>query len=97
MPSGKPVKADAELLRILRATLIRKLDPRLRPILRGDAEKGLAVTGFSDPDFVETFGVGFDKVPDRALVDQALIAAIRMVESAPDGTCGFDFFDQPAR
>lgn len=83
------VKVDAELLRTFRATLIRKLEPRMRPTLSSHG----GVAGFEDPDFVKQFGVALEKVPDRMLLTLALAYAIRRVDGAPAGTCGYDYFD----
>lgn len=83
------VKVDGELLRIFRATLLRKLEPRLRPTLaQGN------VTGFEDDAFVKRFGVALDRVSDKMLLTLALTDAIDRADHAPAGKCGYAFFDE---
>ena len=86
------VKVNGELLRVLRATLIHKLEPRLRPTLTDGN-----VSGFDDPAFVRQFGVGLERVPDRTLLDLALTAAIKRVDQAADGKSDFSYFDGDRR
>ncbi|MXY44863.1 MAG: hypothetical protein F4Y50_12555 [Dehalococcoidia bacterium] len=83
------VKVDGELLRIFRATLIRKLEPRLRPVIVGGN-----VTGFEDEAFVRKFGVALDRVPDKMLLTLALVEAADRVDRAPAGKCGYSYFDE---
>ena len=88
---GEPtmtVTVDAELLRVLRATLVRRLEARMRPTLANGN-----VSGFEAPVFVKKFGVALENVSDKVLLTLALVEAIQKVDAAPAGTCGYDYFD----
>ena len=92
----KPVKCDPELLRLARATLIEQLGPRLEPVIT-DRGGHKAVSGFKEPQFVETFGPGLDRLPESELVNQALLALIELASSMPPGKTGLRYFDGEAQ
>ena len=80
----KPVKCDPAILQIARAALIEKLRPRLQPVF-SDYDDMRAVSGFKDPEFIELFGPGLEKVPDSELVNQALLHLAKHVAASPSG------------
>ena len=88
----KPVKCDPVILQMARAALIEKLRPRLEPIFSNHGDMP-AVSGFKDPEFIEVFGPGLEKVPDSELVNQALLHLAKHVGAAPLGETGLPFFD----
>ena len=88
----KPVKCDPAILQIARAALIEKLRPRLQPVF-SDYDDMRAVSGFKDPEFIELFGPGLEKVPDSELVNQALLHLAKHVAASPSGQTGLPFFD----
>ena len=88
----KPVKCDPAYLQMARAALIEKLRPRLEPVM-SDVGGVKSVSGFRDPEFISVFGPGLAKLPDSALVNQALALLTEHVASAPTGKTGLPFFD----
>ena len=88
----KPVKCDPVILQMARAALIEKLRPRLEPIF-SEHDDMPAVSGFKDPEFIDVFGPGLERVPDSELVNQALLQLAKHVSSAPLGETGLSFFD----
>ena len=88
----KPVKCDPVILQMARAAVIEKLRPRLQPVF-SDYGDMPAVSGFKDPEFIESFGPGLEKVPDSELVNQALLHLAKHVAAAPSGETGLPFFD----
>lgn len=92
----KPVKCDAAILHLARATLIERLRSRLEPIM-SDVSGTPSVTGFRDPEFIKAFGPGLEKFPDSELVNQALLLLAEHVAGAPAGQTGLPFFDDRAR
>ena len=92
----KPVKCDPALLRLARATLIEKLSPRLEPVLT-DFGDFRSVSGFKDPEFVQQFGPGLERLSEAQLVNQALALLTKQVATAPPGKTGIPFFDEPPK
>ena len=90
----KPVKCDPALLQLARATLIDKLSPRLEPVLT-DFGDFRSVSGFKDPEFVQQFGPGMERLSESQLVNQALTLLTKQVATAPPGKTGIPFFDEP--
>ena len=90
----KPVKCDPALLQLARATLIEKLSPRLEPVLT-DFGDFRSVSGFKDPEFVQQFGPGMERLSESQLVNQALTLLTKQVATAPPGKTGIPFFDEP--
>ena len=93
----KPVKCDPALLQLARATLLEKLGPRLEPVLTdfGDFK---SVSGFKDPEFIQQFGPGLERMSESQLVNQALILLAKQVACAPPGKTGLPLFDDlPSR
>ena len=88
----KPVKCDPALLQLARATLIEKLSPRLEPVLT-DAGDFKSVSGFKDPEFIQQFGPGLERMSESQLVNQALMLLTKQVASAPPGKTGISLFD----
>ena len=88
----KPVKCDPALLQLARANLIEKLNPRLEPVLT-TFEGFKSVSGFKDPEFIEQFGPGLERLSESQLVNQALILLAKQVASAPSGQTGIPLFD----
>ena len=88
----KPVKCDPVILQMARAALIEKLRPRLEPVLSDDDDMR-TVRGFRDPEFIQAFGPGLEKLPDSELVNQALLQLAKHVAAAPSGETGLSFFD----
>lgn len=90
----KPVKCDPALLQLARATLIEKLSPRLEPVLT-DFGDFRSVSGFKDPEFVQQFGPGLERLSEAQLVNEALALLTKQVATAPPGKTGIPFFDEP--
>ena len=88
----KPVKCDPALLQLARATLLEKLSPRLEPVLT-DFGGFKSVSGFKDPEFIQQFGPGLDRMSESQLVNQALMLFTKQVASAPTGKTGIPLFD----
>ena len=66
---------------------------RKRSGRRGLLTPRTMVSLFNDPQFVERFGVGLEKVHDTTLVEFALEGLVRTIRDAPDGKTGVPLFD----
>ena len=84
----KPVRADADILMLVRTRLLEQLEPRLKKVR--NANDGY---DFADANFVHFCGPGLEKLSDSAILSHALVLLDEHIRGKPIGVCGIAAID----